>query len=429
MTQSIHYARTFTDDAPLAVNEAANEFCQEYSPLESNAGKIAFMHFDAASKAYYLACHFPGSVIVEKSDLDASIDADDDDESDGVYKLNRDIYQDHQAYALMCTDALRGRSFEDIVAEYDISYNSEKPFKIYGGQHRVKAIEKALENKVDVVHGLRIYLNLNREQKVEIARINNTSIAVPNDLLDRMSEQLAGPELRKWCQRVNLLSANSDFADKRSPDRPTVRITRSLLVNYFAARVVTYDSTSFYEPKAAASGGTDAEFEKIRSTISWDDKELEEMGQSFAKLVVAQSESVGKRKKGNVAEHARKALSLSVVAAWAFAAGLLHSDKDRLKLLYELPSRCTAEEDPLNAKALGNAKLKGTDPDNYRGLGTRSNPQELGRMLEVFLLLVDKTVDPKITLELANVAIKTYHAKKSLQEAEKAKQKLGLKRV
>lgn len=430
MTQSKHYARTFIDEAPIEVSNAANKFCQEYSPLESSAGKIAFMHFDEASKAYYLACHFPGSVIVAKSDLDASIDGDDDDDdSDGVYKLNRDIYQDHQAYALMCTDAIRGRSFEDIVAEYDVSYNSGKPFKIYGGQHRVKAIEQALLDKVDVVHGLRIYLNLNRDQKVEIARINNTSIAVPNDLLDRMSEQLAGPELRKWCQRVNLLSANSDFADKRSPDRPTVRIIRSLLVNYFAARTVKFDPASFYEPKAAASGGTDAEFEKIRSKIDWDDKELEEMGQAFAKLVLSQSTSVSKRKKGNVAEHARKALSLAVVAAWAFAAGLLCEEKDKLKLLYELPLRCGAEEDPLNAKALGGAKLKGTDPDNYRGLGTRSNPQELGRMLEVFLLLVDKAVDPKITLEMANVAIKTYHAKKSLQEAEKAKQKLGQRRV
>jgi hypothetical protein len=429
MTQTSRYAKTFNTDVPSDINISANEFCERHIPLESDAGKIAFLHFDAASKTYYLSCHFLGSVIVEKCDLDATIDSDDDDDDSESYKLNRDIYQDHQAYALMCADALRGRSFEDIVAEYDISYTSTKPFKIYGGQHRVKAIEHALASNIDVVHGLRVYLNLIRDQKVEIARINNTSIAVPNDLLDRMSEQLAGPELRKWCQKVNLLPEDTDFADKRNPGKPTVRIIRTLIINYMTAKGISYDEKEFYEPKVAASGGTDKEFEKIRSSIDWNDESLIAMGKAYAELVIGQSTAIGKKKKGNVAEHARKAQSLAVVGAWGFAAGLLRNNSTDLALLYDLPKRCVADADPLNAKALGNAKLKGSDPDNYRGLGTRATPQELGRMLEVFLLLVDPTSDHKITLDLANVAIKTYHAKKSLQEANKAKLKLGRSRV
>ena len=423
------YAKTFNTDVPSDIDISANEFCERHMPLESDAGKIAFLHFDAASKTYYLSCHFLGSIIVEKCDLNATIDSDDDDDDSESYKLNRDIYQDHQAYASMCDDALKGRSFEDIVAEYDISYTPSKPFKIYGGQHRVKAIEHALTSKIDVVHGLRIYLNLIREQKVEIARINNTSIAVPNDLLDRMSEQLAGPELRKWCQKVNLLPVDSDFADKRNPGKPTVRIIRTLITNYMSAKGFKYDEKEFYEPKVANSGGEDKEFEKIRKLIDWNDESLDNMGKAYAKLVIAQSTAIGKKKKGNVAEHARKAQTLAVVAAWGFAAGLLRNNTVNLALLYDLPNRCSAEEDPLNAKALGSAKLPGTDPENYRGLGTRSNPQEAGRMLEVFLLLVEQTVNHKITPALANLAIKNYHVKKSLQEVNKAKLKLGLTRV
>jgi len=123
-------------------------------------------------------------------------------------------------------DALNGRSFEDMVVEYDTSYRIKKPLKVYGGQHRLRAIEKAKDVKGSVFHGVRVYFDLSREQKVEIATVNNTSIAVPNDLLDRMREQLLGSELRDWCQSVGLLEKGEDFADRRSPDTPTVRIPR-----------------------------------------------------------------------------------------------------------------------------------------------------------------------------------------------------------
>lgn len=75
-------------------------------------------------------------------------------------------------------------------------------------------------------------------------------------------------------------------------------------------------------------------------------------------------------------------------------------------------------EDPLNSKALSAARLKGTDPDTYRGLGTRSGPRELGRMLEVFLILATKN-KKRITKEIANAAIQTYEAKRAVHEASK----------
>ena len=78
------------------------------------------------------------------------------------------------------------------------------------------------------------------------------------------------------------------------------------------------------------------------------------------------------------------------------------------------------DEDPLNATALSTARLKGVDPDTYRGIATRINRTELGRMLEVFLLQAIRARRRGITKKLANAAIKSFEAKKRTQEAEKA---------
>src|SRR3990172_3486440 len=144
-------------------------------------------------------------------------------------------------------DALNGRSFEDMVVEYDTSYRIKKPLIVYGGQHRLRAIEKAKDVKGSVFHGVRVYFDLSPEQKVEITIVNNTSIAVPNDLLDRMREQLLGSELRDWCQKVGLLESGKDFADRRSPDTPTVRLARSLLLNYYRG-IEAASIDAFHQP-------------------------------------------------------------------------------------------------------------------------------------------------------------------------------------
>jgi hypothetical protein len=93
---------------------------------------------------------------------------------------------------------------------------------------------------------------------------------------------------------------------------------------------------------------------------------------------------------------------------------------EHLKVLYSIPDSVAFPEDPLNAKALSVARQKGVDPDTYRGLGTRSDPKELGRMLEVFLVLATKAQKKRINKELANAAIQSYEAKKSVFEANKA---------
>jgi hypothetical protein len=314
-------------------------------------------------------------------------------------------------------DAINGRSFEDIVIEYDTSYRGNKPLKVYGGQHRITAISKALKAGKNVAHGVRIYFNLSREQKVEIAIVNNTSIAVPNDLLDRMQEQLIGPELRNWCQDVGLLAPNQDFADKRSPDRPTARIARTLLVNYY--RGLKADDSDFHQPILCKSGGVDDSYKDFRPEIDWTDDKLIEMGKQFARLHKLQMERVKNRDVDSNAEFARKVLSYSIVAGWAYAAGLFQRNPENLEILYNVPDSVEEPDDPLNAKELSQARLKGVDSDTYRGLGTRSNSNEFGRILELFIVLATKATNKRISKRLANAAIQSYEAKKATYEAEK----------
>lgn len=397
------------------VVKAIDDFLNTFQPHEVKMGTKLLLYFDEKSEAYYLMCHLDGKILAQHCDLEASLDADEDDE---IYKLNREITEDQAAYKLMEEDALSGRSFEDLVLEYDTSYHPQKSLKVYGGQHRLRAITKVQGTKGTTLHGVRVYFDLSREQKVEIATVSNTSIAVPNDLLDRMREQLIGSELRDWCQTVGLLDTGVDFSDRRSPDMPTVRIARTLLVNFFLGVDATNLDT-FHQPIICKSGGIDEQYLVVRSRINWSEDGLKDMGKQFARLHKLQRKSVLDRQENKNAEFARKALSLSLVAGWAYAAGLFQREPSFLKIHYSIPESFSPPEDPLNAKALSEARLKGTDPDTYRGLGTRSSPKELGRMLEVFLVLATKASKKRITKELANAAIQSYEAKRAVYEAAK----------
>ncbi len=394
------------------VTKKVAEFLEKFPPHEVSSGGKAFLFLDEKSGAYYMSCHLDGKVLAGACDSEASLDGDEEDE---IYKLNREITEDEAAYKVMEQDATKGRSFEDMVLEYDTKYRAKKPLKVYGGQHRLRAITKALPAKGAILHGVRIYFELSREQKVEIATINNTAIAVPNDLLDRMKEQLLGTELRDWCQKVGLLEKSTDFSDRRSPDVPTVRAARTLILNFCLGKAAK-DIADFHQPILCKSGGIDEEYMTIRSEIVWSEPALEQMGKEFARLHRLQRKTVSEREENDNAEFARKALSLSVVASWGYAAGLFQRDPTLLKNLYSIPDNVSPPDDPLNAKALSDARLKGTDPDTYRGLGTRSSPKELGRMHEVFWVLASKG-KPRITKELANAAIQSYEAKKASHDA------------
>ncbi|HWZ44764.1 MAG TPA: hypothetical protein VNW97_14915 [Candidatus Saccharimonadales bacterium] len=401
-------------DPPPVVTDKVAEFLSKFKPFETNDGTKLNLFFDQKSGTYYLTCHLQGGILAQCCDTEASLDAEDEDE---IYKLNREIQEDPAAFQLMQRDAVEGRSFEDIVLEYDTSYRTKKPLKVYGGQHRLTAISRAESQKSTVLHGVRIYFGLTRDQKVEIATINNTAISVPNDLLDRMREQLLGSQLRDWCQAVDLLDKGHDFADKRMPDTPTVRLARTLIVNFYSG-IAAANVEQLHHPILCKSGGVDDDYMNMRDNIDWSDSKLIEMGGQFARLHKIQRDTVSKRDDDNNAEFARKALSLSVVASWAYASGLFQRNADYLQILYSLPDNVVSPADPLNAKALSQARFKGTDPDTYRGLGTRSGPRELGRMLEVFLVLATKG-KKRIVKDLANAAIQSYEAKRASHEAAK----------
>lgn len=398
---------------PQAVQRELRQFLDSFRLYEVEQGTTPCLFLDEKSNAFYLTCHLEGRVLAQYCDTEATLEGDDEDE---IYKLNREITEDKTAFKTMEEDAFRGRSFEDIVLEYDTSYRPKRPLKVYGGQHRIRAITKAESTKGYVLHGVRVYFGLSREQKVEIATVNNTAIAVPNDLLDRMREQLLGSELRDWCQQVGLLGKGEDFADRRRPDIPTVRVVRTLLVNFYLGKEAADDA--FHQPVLCKSGGVDEDYMAIRRKVDWSDPALLEMGRQFARLHKTQRERILERNEDSNAEFARKALTHSVVASWGYAAGFFQRDPQRLQILYSLPGNVNPPDDPLNAKALSQARLKGTDPDTYRGLGTRSNSQELGRMLEVFLVLATKD-KKRITKEIANAAIQSYEAKRAVNEANK----------
>jgi len=397
------------------IENALESFLEEFSPLE----KSLYVMFDKKSLSNYICCHLSAENIKGKMDFEATIyedDLDDESTSGSLYKLNRDITENQYAFTVMLEDARLGRSFEDIVVEYDKAYNSSFPLKIYGGQHRVKAIlnVSGVEN---TFHGFRIYFGLTKEQKVEIATINNTSIAVSNDLIDRMKEQLLGSELRDFFQAIRLLEDEQDFADSKSAEVPTVRVARTFVLNYWRAKSKAANLNEFHIPSVCKSGGMDNEYERIRSSIDWNDSAFKIAGNAFKELHNMQRTKVSNRKKDKSNQFASKVLSLAVVASWSYVAGLYSSCPDKLNILFGLIKNLGLDEDPMGAKALSEARMKGMDPDTYRGLGARISTDELGRMLEVFIVLITKSTEQKITKNLANAAIQSYEAKKAMHQA------------
>jgi hypothetical protein len=391
------------------VKPIVDEFVSEFSFLEDSP----YVMFDEKSLSHYICCHLTSSAIRDRVDFDATIYEDDPEEDASLYKLNRDITENQYAFTVMVADAKLGRSFEDIVVEYDKAYNPSIPLKIYGGQHRVKAIISS--SSEDVYHGFRIYFGLTKEQKVEIATINNTSIAVSNDLIDRMKEQLLGSDLRDYFQLIGLLDESQDFSDTKSSDIPTVRVARTFVLNYWVGRTAL--KNSYHQPVVCKSGGMDSDYEKIRSTINWNDSDFISAGRAFFDLNRAQRSKVLSRKKDKSNQFASKVLSLAVVASWSYAAGLYQKEPSSLDILFGLTKNLGIEEDPLGAKGLSEARMKGLDPDTYRGLGARISSDELGRMLEVFIVLITKSTDKKITKVLANAAIQSFEAKKATYKA------------
>jgi hypothetical protein len=415
------------DDAAIkddTVYKQVEAFVKEVNTLEIIKKFTTVIHQDGKSKGYYIKCGIPAEVVYPLLDLNAKLDSKDEDS----FRANRELLVDHNTYKRMVSDAKAGREFNDIIVEYTKEYSSDKPLKIWGGQHRVKAIQEAYnDSKISRYHGFKIFFNLSKQQRTEIALISNTNIAVSNDLFDRLQEEtLVGLKLRAWCYQVGLLKKGEDFPDQGSrSEKTTVKLARTFVTNFYKGKEKADElkdkdlDKNIYEPHLCESGvNLDSEYEKIINNYGdkiWYDQSLLKAGKSFATLHTAQYNAV-KAGKGIVNRKGfrNKAMTESVISAWAYVAGLLQNSNQRLQYHYLIPQTGKAIPDPLNAKEMSTFRHDTDDP-TYRGLGTRSAIKDRQRMAQLFLarsLEKDRVIDKS----LMNKAVSQVVGIKSLQK-------------
>ncbi|MEO8838501.1 MAG: hypothetical protein ABI351_07290 [Herbaspirillum sp.] len=400
------------------VMELVEHFAVASEPLE----RQLVLFRDARTGAPFVECHISAIKLVELGTVDVPLDP----EEQAEYRANRELVEDHVAFAQMKDDALHGRTFSNLVCEFSTGFEPDHPLKVMGGQHRFTAIEDAISSGVNELHGVKVYFGLDNDQRIDVQLISNTNIAVSTDLFDRMQETLSGPELRIWCQKIGLLDSGQDFADKRARTSPiTVRAARTFIVNYFRGRKI--DTANFDQsettPVICKSGTTDADWQTLKSKQPpiWEDVGLIDAGKAFSELLAAQRKAFASpttKKKLNI-DFAEKALNYAVLSSWSFMAGVLFKNKTRLHRHYALAAQ--SGKDPLNAAALAKGRHK-TDPENYRGLGYRTDSKERGRLAELFYLQADK--GDGISAGLVDVAIKKFHAKEAQLEVIRAQQRV-----
>lgn len=189
---------TIKESEKVKIIELINNFKSLLHPLEDDF----FVLCDYSIKAFYIEVHVKASLLIKYGSIDVPIDPVDQAE----YRANREILEDHNAFIKMKEDARNGRTFSNIVTEFNIEFQEEQPIKIIGGQHRFVAIQEAFEGVgIDKYHEIKIYFALDSNQRLDIQLISNTNISVSPDLLDRMYETVSGPHLRNWCQLVGFL--------------------------------------------------------------------------------------------------------------------------------------------------------------------------------------------------------------------------------
>lgn len=410
------------ESIPKNVIKAFEEFWDRVATIEEEHKITPILFQDKKSGAFYLECHILASTSSTVLDINAVLDTVEQKE----YRANRNLQPLHKAFEAMKFDAKDGRQFSDLIVEYNTEYGAE-PLKVLGGQHRAEAIKEAYLNGVDRPHGFKVYFALSMLQRNEIAQISNTNIDISSDLLDRMEETLLGPGLRNWCQKVGLLGKKEDFADRRSLDRGiTVKIARTFVVNFFLGKKQKYNSEKLYLPYICSSGGgenIDPQYKELLDTKKdlWGDKDLIKAGKNFALLNKRQYKTVSSNEniKGNK-EFRNKAITPVVTAAWSYVSGMVFNDLKRQKKLFSLKDAKTI--DPLNASGLSRGRHH-SDLETYRGVGTRIDKKELGRMTEIFIQFLESSKNI-ISEDLIDFALRKHFAKEASEDVEKARKKL-----
>ena len=393
------------------IETTVKKFFEDVDTAEKAKGVPVIVYQDGVKNSYYIRSTISGETMSKKLSLDARLDPATND----TFRDNREVQVSNNTFLRMKVDAENSREFNDIIAEYITSYLPDKPLKIWGGQHRSKAIIDAFKDKkVSRYHGFRVYFNLEKEQRNELALISNTSIAASNDLFDRqLEETYMGPHLRNWCTTVGLLKKGEDFPDVGShAERITTQSARTFLVNFFlgkkAGEQLAADQLdrNVYEPYLCRTGiFLDETYLKLIEEMGerlWTEKSAIAAGKAFARLHKAQYDAI-RKSKVNFKVYRMKALTPSVLSAWAYVAGLLQAHSARLDIHLTIPEPPKGAPDPLNAEEMYKFRYY-QDIDSSRGLGTRAIAKDRQRMAQVFLA---RTIDPAATFDkkLLNQAV------------------------
>jgi len=375
------------------IEKLVSGFFENVPTLESELNIPVIIFQDGVNNSYYIKCQILGSVASKIIDLNAKINSKDPES----FRANRELMLKHTTYLKMKLDASKGREFNDIIVEYNHGYNTDRPLKIWGGQHRVYAISETV-NLADHYHGFKVYFDLDQNQRTEVALISNTNMGVSDDTFDRMLEETTfGNTLRKWCQKIGFLDTKEDFPDVGSrSEKITVKIARSFIVNYYfglnKGKVIKGEDLdkNIYEPYVTETGvSIDVKYAEIMNEVGnkiLSDKGLIEASEKFLELHKTQYEKVKENPKKipNRKAYRNKALIISVLCGWSYVAGLLQNHRARLLNHYKIPKTTSKIPDPLNAEEMSNFKHD-SDPPTYRGLGTRQSPKDMQRLAQVFL--------------------------------------------
>jgi len=399
------------------IKQLAEQFFKEISTLESKFGFPIIIFQDGVNSSYYSKCHILASTASKFIDLNAKINASDSES----FRANRELMLKHNTYLKMKADASNGREFNDIIVEYNVEYEKDKPLKVWGGQHRAHAISEAINSGIDRYHGFKVYFSLNKNQRTEVALISNTNMAVSDDTFDRMLEETTfGYTLRKWCQKIGFLGQGEDFPDVGArSEKISVKLARSFIVNYYLGsdkgkKIKNEElDKNIYEPYVAESGVIiDQQYERImheKNEKILNEKGLLEAGKKFLTLHRAQYEKVktNPKKIKNLKSYRNKALIVSVLCGWSYVAGLLQNNKRRLINHYKIPKTTSKIPDPLNAEEMSHFKHD-SDPPTYRGLGTRQTSKDIQRIAQLFLAksLTDScTFDKRFLLKAVSTVV------------------------
>lgn len=388
-----------------SVENSVLEFLGAVETRESKNKSPIIICQDGKSGSYYIRCSIPANVVCDLLDVSARLDP----YSNVSFRANRELLLKHNTYKRMKRDGEAGREFSDIIVEHTKEYSPERPLKVWGGQHRSRAIQEAFQKTgVSRYHGFRVYFSLSKKQRTDLALVSNTNIAVSDDLFDRLQEEtLVGTELREWCWKVGLLESDEDFPDRASTsEKISVRLARTFIVNFFLGKERGEQLQSdeldknIYEPYLCESGAElDSEYDRVVDEYGsslWNDAGLLDTGKAFAELHRTQRNTVKNSDKiKNLKGFRNKAFLPSVLSGWSFVAGLLQKYPKRLETHLQIPKTSRAIPDPLNAKGMSIYRHD-KDSKTYRGLGTRSSLLDRHRMAQVFLA---KSTEPNCALD------------------------------